>query len=128
METSHYIAEALSLYFLVAGIAMAANNRRYVTIFSEMSQSPALIILSGVFALVIGILMILSHNIWESNWRTLVTIAGWLAFLKGTALLIMPERFLSYFTPFYTSENIRYMGYVVVLLGLVFGFFGLAGD
>lgn len=128
METSHFIALAFSLYFLVAGLAMIINNRRYMSIFTEMEASPSLLIISGVFALIIGILIILAHNVWVWDWPVLITLSGWLAFVKGAGLLLLPQRFLSWFSPLYTPERIRIMGIGVMILGLVFGFLGLFGE
>lgn len=128
METTRFIAEAFGLYFFIAGLAMIINNRRYMSIFTEVEASPALVIISGVFALIIGIVIVLSHNVWVWDWPVMVTLAGWLAFLKGAALLLMPQRFLSWFSPLYTPECIRLMGYSVLVLGLVFGFLGLVGE
>ncbi len=124
MMVSHFIAEALSLYFFVVGIAMIVNAKRYVGIFTEITNSSSQVVLSGVIALVIGILMVLSHNIWVLSWPLLVTIAGWLALIKGACLLIIPTTFLAWYKPLYKAERIRIIGCVLILLGVLFGFFG----
>lgn len=123
MMATHFIADALSIYFFIVGIAMLVNAKRYVTIFTEMTNSASLLVLAGVIAVVIGILIVLSHDVWE-GWPMLVTIAGWLALLKGACLLIIPTRFLDLFRPLYKETSIRIMGIVIILLGVLFAFVG----
>ena len=44
----------------------------------------------GIFALIIGLLVVLSHNVWEADYRVVITIIGWLALIKGIAYLTLP--------------------------------------
>jgi len=46
-------------------------------------------------AIVIGLLNILFHNIWEDDWRLLITLIGWLALFIGLSLFIFQKE------PFY---------------------------
>ncbi len=46
----------------------------------------------GVVTLVIGLAMVLVHNVWVLDWRVAITILGWLTLLKGFDLLFFPER------------------------------------
>ena len=32
---------------------------------------------------IIGAMIVASHNVWETSWRGLITLFGWLAILKG---------------------------------------------
>lgn len=125
--TSHLIAQALSLYFFVMGIAMLVNSKRFASVFSEVASSSSLLLFSGVIALLFGIVIIVSHNVWLWEWQVFVTLAGWLAFLKGACLLIAPTNFISWFRPLFTAKYIQYIGYFLIMLGAIFGFFGFIG-
>jgi hypothetical protein len=126
MMVSHFIAQALSLHFFVMGIAMMSNRTRFASVFNEIANSSSLIILSGVIALLFGILILLSHNIWLWSWPLLVTLSGWLAFLKGACLLIIPTTFLAWCKPLFTPERILITGCCLVLLGVLFSSFGFS--
>lgn len=40
----------------------------------------------------LGIPLILIHNIWDGSWRVIITIIVWLVLLKGIARVFFPER------------------------------------
>ncbi len=123
MIATHFIADALAIYYLVLGIAMIVNPKRYVTIFTEMTNSASLLVLAGIIATIIGIVIVLSHNEWE-GWPLFVTLAGWLALIKGAALLILPARFLEWFKPLYKEPRIRIMGIASIVLAILFAIIG----
>ncbi|MAG60088.1 hypothetical protein CMO96_04850 [Candidatus Woesebacteria bacterium] len=53
-------------------------------------HSPAMY-LSGFLALIIGNLLVVSHNVWTADWRVIITIFGWLSLLKGVVRLFFPS-------------------------------------
>ncbi len=61
-------------------------------IVKDFSDNLGLVYVSGLFNLIIGLLVILSHNIWVADWRVLITIMGWLALTKGIVRLFFPEK------------------------------------
>ncbi len=124
MALSHFLAMAISLYYLVVGIALIVNRQRFVGIYSEMMNNPTFSVFAGIIALIIGTLIILSHNVWVWGWPVLVTIVGWASFFKGVMLLIFPDRFSSWFVALFRADRILIMGCVLIALSALFGYFG----
>ena len=124
MALSIFLAKAFCLYFLVTGIALCINKQRYIDIYKDMMNRPALLVLAGVMATIIGILLVLSHNVWILRWPVLVTVAGWLSFLKGTMLLVFPQSIATLFTPLYTEKRLTMIGYYILALAAIYGYFG----
>ena len=96
MDISIYLAKVFGLYFLVVGIAGFLNAEKFRSLIIDFSKRSDSLFLSGFIALVLGILLITSHNIWSSDWRVLITILGWMTFLKGTFLLVFPQGMLNF--------------------------------
>lgn len=42
--------------------------------------------------LILGLILILLHSVWELNWAGLITVIGWLLFLKHLILLIFAAK------------------------------------
>ena len=57
----------------------------------EFLANRGMLFLSGLLALVVGIAMVISHSIWELNWRGLITLMGYLSVLKGIARIGFPD-------------------------------------
>ena len=43
-------------------------------------------------AILVGLLNILFHNIWEPNWKFIITIIGWISIFLGLFLFVFPKR------------------------------------
>ncbi len=54
-------------------------------------ESDATIYLASIIALIVGILIITFHPIITNDWRVIITLFGWAAFLIGIVHLLIPE-------------------------------------
>ncbi len=117
---TQFIAQALSLYFFIMGIAMIKNRKRFVDVYNQVGESAPLVFFSGIIALIIGILIVISHNHWYWELPVLVTLAGWLAFIKGSCLLIVPNFFVSLFKGVFTPTRIAIVGGCLIVMSFIF--------
>lgn len=91
MENSIFLAKILGPYCIIVAIGIMFNLRTYQKVMEDFLKNAALFYLGGVFALIIGFLLVLSHNVWIADWRVIITIFGWLALIKGIWLIILPN-------------------------------------
>ena len=89
METSLFLAKFWGWYLLIFFFILSFNPVRIKQIFSDLKDEKFQI-LSAFIAIVIGLLNILFHNIWEPDWRFIITILGWVALFFGLGLFIFP--------------------------------------
>jgi hypothetical protein len=79
---------------LVIGIGMAAGmfveGESYSSLMKEFIGSRALIFITGVLALLAGLIVVNAHNLWVPDWRVLITALGWLAIVRGVMNLVFP--------------------------------------
>ena len=94
MDTSRYIARLMGPVMLVIGIGMAAGmfveGESYSSLMKEFIGSRALIFITGVLALLAGLIVVNAHNLWVPDWRVLITALGWLAIFRGVMNLVFP--------------------------------------
>jgi uncharacterized membrane protein len=91
MDASTLIARFLGPMMLVAGIALLANRRKMLEVFRDMVESPGLIFIAGVMALMVGVALVTFHNVWVADWRVFITVYGWLALLAGVVRMAFPD-------------------------------------
>jgi len=95
MDRSEYIARLMGPVMLIIGIGMIAGmlteGNGYSSILKEFIASRALIFVTGVLALVVGLAVVNAHNLWVRDWRLIVTILGWLFILRGVSNLVFPS-------------------------------------
>ena len=92
MNTSRFIARLVGPLFLVMGLGMVIEGDLVRALSQEFLSNISLIYLAGMLTLVAGLAIINTHNVWEANWRVIVTILGWLAVIGGVIRLLFPGK------------------------------------
>ncbi|MFD1094864.1 hypothetical protein [Salegentibacter chungangensis] len=91
MEASLFLAKFWGWYLLIFFFILSFNPVRIKQIFEDLRDQKFLI-LASFLAIVVGLLSVLFHNIWEPDWRFIITALGWLSLFIGLALFIFPGR------------------------------------
>jgi uncharacterized membrane protein len=91
MDLSHFLAKLLGLSFLLMGVLWIARGQVIMTSVEEFLSCRPAVFLSGVVALFAGVAMVIGHNVWELNWRGLITLLGCAAAAKGIGLMAFPD-------------------------------------
>ena len=90
MSTSVFIARLIGPVMLVIGLAVLTNQRAFREMADEFLASRALLFLSGLLIMPVGLAIVLTHNVWTADWRVLITIFGWLNAIGGALRLFGP--------------------------------------
>ncbi|WP_339895468.1 hypothetical protein [uncultured Algibacter sp.] len=91
MDNSIFLAKFWGWYLIIFFLILSFNPKRIKQIFNDLNDEKFLIISSFV-AIIIGLLNILFHNIWEPNWKLIITLIGWVSLFIGLSLFIFPKR------------------------------------
>lgn len=90
MALTFFLSQAIGLFCLLIGISMLARKQAWASFIRAMSRDQSAMFTIGIVALPFGILMVLSHEEWSSGiFPLLVTIFGWLVFLKSAMIMII---------------------------------------
>jgi hypothetical protein len=125
MSNSLFLARLIGPVMLVVGVAVFTNPRGFRDMAEEFLASRALMFLSGLIIMPVGVAIVLTHNIWTADWRVVITVFGWLCSIGGALRLFGPLFVVRmghamlrqpYFTPIAAA--------IWVVLGLLFCFFG----
>jgi hypothetical protein len=91
MKTSRYIARVFGLvgvlFVLIVLVSGGTMLDRLVGIMSD----PGFLVQAGFMNLIIGVAIVVGHNVWDGSWRVVITVVGYLALLKGVVLLAWPN-------------------------------------
>jgi hypothetical protein len=109
MDLSIFIAKIYSTVFVV---------------LLDFSKNTTGMMIWGFIAFVIGLVIIINHNIWEASWIVIITITGWIALLKGAMMLLLPQSY-NKFAPWFKNKGlIIFAGFFALVFGGVLGYFG----
>lgn len=123
MNASSYLAELWGITMVVVSLALLIKPKLLGKLFEEV-ENEATISFLGVITFVIGLAMVLVHNIWVLDWRVSITLLGWLTLIKGLDLLFLPQRMRERWPKMKNWQ--RQLIFVSLLLaGLVLSYLGL---
>ena len=91
MDISIFLAKFWGWYLIIFFLILSFNPKRIKQIFNDLNDEKFLIVTSFV-AIIVGLLNILFHNIWEPNWKIIITLIGWVSLFIGLSLFIFPKR------------------------------------
>jgi len=125
METSLILAKIIGPLFLIVGVGIFINLEHYRRLVVDFGASPLSIYMAGTTAVLLGLLIVAYHNVWEWRWPVIVTILGWLTLLKGAVRIIFPKLVAERSERYGRNTNIMMTTAIVVLvLGGVLIYFG----
>jgi len=90
-DISIFLAKFWGWYLITFFLILSLNPKRIRQIVKYL-EDPKFVITTSFIALIIGLLNILFHNIWEDDWRLIITLIGWISLFIGLALFIFPNR------------------------------------
>jgi len=111
MDISVFLLKFWGWYCIIFFFVLSFNPKRVKQIVDNLQDARFLIILS-LFAIIIGLLNVLVHNIWEANSKLLVTLFGWLALIKGIILFTFPKQTINLLK----QTNIKFIQAIYLLL------------
>ena len=125
MGTSLFIARIFGLCYLVVGIGFILNRKAFVKVMEDFCKNAALLYFGGMFALVIGVVMILTHNVWVRDWRVMITLIGWAGFIKGIWITVFPHTVAKFMEIYQKNERLLTVhAWMAFVLGVVLTYFG----
>ena len=95
MENSIFLAKFWGWYLIIFFFILSFNPKRIKQIFEDLKDEKFLII-SSLVAIIIGLLNILFHNIWEPNYKLIITLIGWTSLFIGLSLFVLPKQTVSW--------------------------------
>jgi hypothetical protein len=111
MDNSIFLAKFWGWYLIIFFLILSFNPKRIKQIFTDLNDEKFLI-LTAFIAIIVGLINILFHNVWELNWKIIITLIGWFSLFIGLALFIFPNRTI----PSLELINIKFVQVIYMLL------------
>ncbi len=91
MDPSVVIEEVAGVVYLVLGLSFLFQRRFWTELIQETPGNPFFIFLPSFIGLVFGLVIVLLHNEWSLDPGLFVTLVGWIAVIKASLFLMVPE-------------------------------------
>jgi cytochrome bd-type quinol oxidase subunit 2 len=113
MDASLFLAKFWGWYLLIFFLILSYNPKRIQQIFNDQDQK--FLILFSFLAIIVGLVSVLFHNVWEPDWRLIITGLGWMSLFLGLFLFVFPKIAVSWLE----EIRVKLVQLIYVLLILV---------
>ncbi len=90
MDISNFLTAFWGWYLIIFFVILSFNPKRIKQIFKDLKDEK-FTILAAFLAIIIGLISVLAHNVWESDHRIIVTLLGWVSLFLGLSLFLIPK-------------------------------------
>jgi hypothetical protein len=91
MHSTIFLAQFTGVFFVIAGLSMALRRKMLMTVFNEMFQTRALSYILGLMSLLVGLFIVLQHNLWNGSLEIIISILGWYLFIESIPYLFISQ-------------------------------------
>ncbi len=91
METSFFLARLWGWYLFIFFLVLSIRPQRIQELFSDFKDSKFAFMMAFL-TIIVGLLNIQFHNIWNFSWMLIITLLGWFCLGIGLLLFIIPQK------------------------------------
>jgi len=90
MDPVNFLALVWGFSLIIICFALLAKPKHLKNIF-VVAESETALLFFGMLTVVLGIMSVLTYNMFDHSYRTAISVLGWLMVAKGVFYLFMPE-------------------------------------
>jgi hypothetical protein len=128
MTLTHFLAQAIGLFCLVLGASLF-RKKIFSEVVDDIVANRALLYLVGVISLGLGLMVVLTHNIWNAGLLPLiVTIIGWAMVLKGIFATYVSRDTIAHWSRSFKVKELSWLfGIIFLVIGAYLTYGGFMG-
>lgn len=122
LPRTKFLSRLIGLYCILIPLSMAVHKQAALEMVTALMHNAPLLFLVGWIAVVVGLALVLGHNVWSGGaLPVIVTLIGWMSLVKGLLLLFLSPPAASEF--FLGGLHYERFFYVYVGFSILLGIF-----
>lgn len=118
MCLSVFFAEIIGLYLLAISLSSLIYQSRFKKIIAEIMVSPAIFAAIGSKSLLVGLIILIPHDLWVCKWPVLITLIGWILTLRGFMILLFPKVMIKFFKKLMEKNGFLFCSWIWFLISV----------
>lgn len=124
MDISIYLAKVFGIYLIIVPIAVLINRKHYEKLLDDFFKNSSFVFFSGIIHLILGLFIVIVHNIWANDWRIIITLLAWLGVLKGIIRIMFPFKIAGWVGKIKDIRKFWVWCFIMILLGIYLTYIG----
>ena len=83
MGSSIFLAQVIGWYFVIISLFLLGRRQAMKSLVGDILADRALMFFIALITLILGLLLVVSHNLWVMGWPVIITLVAWLVLISG---------------------------------------------
>ncbi len=116
---TYFLATVLGWYLVIMSFLLIFRRELVAPVIREVMAQPGLFLIMGLLTVIIGLLMVVSHNYWVMGWPVIVTLFAWIFLISGLFRVFFPDLVRKLWSKMSMKpETLSLMGTLLLIIGL----------
>lgn len=111
-----FLATVIGWYLVVFGLLTLCRYEQLRGVVNDVLGHRGLLFIIAIITFILGLLMVVSHNIWIMGWPVIITVFAWLVLISGIMRLFFPDTVTRVGLSLSNNSTYMYISAVVLLL------------
>ncbi|KTD33479.1 Integral membrane protein (PIN domain superfamily) [Legionella moravica] len=89
--TTLFLATVIGWYLVIVSLYSLFQYEQLKSVAAEIMGQRGLFFVLAIMTLILGLLLVTSHNIWVMSWPVVITIFSWLVLISGLIRMFCPD-------------------------------------
>ena len=86
-----FLATVIGWYLVIVGLLTLVQQEHVKSVMSDIMAQRGLFFVLAIITLILGLMMVASHNVWVKGWPVVITLLSWLVLIGGLIRLFGQE-------------------------------------
>lgn len=78
-----FLATVLGWYFVILSLFILFRHEQLRLVMTDLLKQRALFFVLAIITIILGLMMVTSHNIWIMDWPVMITVLSWMVLING---------------------------------------------
>ena len=111
-----FLATVIGWYLVVFGLLTLCRYEQLRGVVNDVLGHRGLLFIVAIITFILGLLMVVSHNIWVMGWPVIITVFSWLVLISGIMRLFFPEMVTKVGLSLCNNSTYMYISAIILLL------------
>jgi uncharacterized protein YjeT (DUF2065 family) len=86
-----FLATVIGWYLVIISVILIIRHEHVKSVMEDVLAQKGLFAVVAIMTLILGLILVASHNIWVNGWPVIVTLFCWLVLISGLLRVCCPS-------------------------------------
>lgn len=114
-----FLALIIGWYLVIVSLFMLFQYEHARSVIADVLAHRGLFFIVAIITIIIGLILVVSHNYWVMGWPTIITVISWLILISGLLRLFLPDVAIKMANTVISNPmNFRIMAVINLIIGV----------